>query len=256
MPDERLQFALEILNGEPDAHRIVADLLEEQGEPGLASWARGRKNNGRKRLEFAISLLPPEAAIRLGCDFADHALDRLRPGIRFIPQLANAVASIRDAFAGWPDPAELEQSLVWADFLASGIPQHEYFDSNIGPWDRVFAILTELRVGLQELSSAVRHALSAVQQRRDGNERKAVHLEQLARDAIRKLSRRTREASLSTGRPEPAPRRRFFGLFGGQNRDAVDTWIRSSSAKADELRWQMERTKAVIEELLHESPAR
>jgi hypothetical protein len=258
MPDERLHFALDVLNGEPDAHRIVADLLEEQGEAGLADWARGRKNNGRKRLEFAISLLPVDAAVRLGCDFVEHALDRQRRSFRSVPQIIHAVAAIREAFQV-PHPAAPRESspLAWAEYLTSGELLNVYAETNISPWERQFAILFEIRAGLEELAQSVRHASSAEERRRVGNERKAVHLEHQARIAIRKLARRMREASLSmsTGRPE-TPRRRFFGLLGGRTPDPATDWDRSSSSKSDELRWQMERAREAIEELLNERATR
>jgi hypothetical protein len=254
MSDERLHFALGILDGEPDAHRVVADLLEEQGEPGLADWARGRKNNGRKRLEFAIGLLPPDAAVRLGCDFAEHVLNGVRRTIRVVPQILNAVASIRESFRARPEATAISDSaLSWAEFLVSQ-ELLDLYDENITRWERQFTVLFELRAGLERLSQTVRHVLSANEQRRDGNERKAVHLEHQARVAVRKLARRMREAALPAAQPQ-GTRRRFFGLIVAPDPPPA-AWVHPGAAKADELRWQMERTRVVIEELLQESPAR
>jgi len=255
MPDDRLHFALDVLNGEPDAHRIVADLLEEQGEAGLADWARGRKNNGRKRLEFAISLLPADAAVRLGCDFVEHVLDGLRRSFRAVPQIVNAVTSIRDAFQT-PFPAAPRESsaLQWAEFLTSADQLNVYAETNVSPWTRQFALLFEMRAGLEELAQSVRHAVSAGEERAAGNERKAVHLEHQSRVAIRKLSRRMREAALPVEQPE-GRRRRFFGLLATPE-SPPHTESRPASVKAEELRWQMERTKEAVGELLGECGGR
>ena len=66
---DRYVLGLAVLEGDRDARRILADLLEEQGDRGLAQWARGCPAKSARRLDFIIMLLPCPAAIRLGCDF-------------------------------------------------------------------------------------------------------------------------------------------------------------------------------------------
>jgi hypothetical protein len=66
-------LALSVLDGEPDAHRLLADLLDEQGERGLAQWARKSKGAKLRRLEFVLILLPWRTSLSLGCDFVAHA---------------------------------------------------------------------------------------------------------------------------------------------------------------------------------------
>jgi hypothetical protein len=60
---ERYPLALAVLEGEHGAHRILADLLEEQGDRGLAQWARAKKSRKIQRLSFVLALLPCREAI-------------------------------------------------------------------------------------------------------------------------------------------------------------------------------------------------
>ena len=71
---DRFTLALGVLDGEKDAHRILADMLEDQGDRGLAQWARARKGRRGKRLDFVLAVLPYKTSLRLGCDFLDHAI--------------------------------------------------------------------------------------------------------------------------------------------------------------------------------------
>lgn len=73
--EERCFLALSILEGEREAHRILADLLEEEGDAGLASWARSRKGtNFRKRFEISLGVLPARLNVSLAADFVSHTL--------------------------------------------------------------------------------------------------------------------------------------------------------------------------------------
>lgn len=65
----RMQLAHGVLMGEKDAHRVLADLLEETGEPNLAKWARTNKVGVNRKLDFAIAMIPYRFALCLGCDF-------------------------------------------------------------------------------------------------------------------------------------------------------------------------------------------
>jgi hypothetical protein len=69
---DRYALALAMLDGDRDARNVLADLLEEQGERGLAQWARNRNNQNHKRLDLAIMLLPCRAAIHLTTHFIQH----------------------------------------------------------------------------------------------------------------------------------------------------------------------------------------
>ena len=77
METDRYILTTAMLDGEPDAQIILADLLEEQGDLGLAQWARARKRHVVPRLELAIGLLPFRTALSAACDFAEHAMEGL-----------------------------------------------------------------------------------------------------------------------------------------------------------------------------------
>lgn len=70
---DRYALALAMLDGDREARKILADLLEEQGERGLAQWAREGRRDKRRTLEFAVVLLPCRLAIGLVSDFILHA---------------------------------------------------------------------------------------------------------------------------------------------------------------------------------------
>lgn len=59
-------LALAVLEGDRDARAVLADLLEERSERGLAIWARRCKVTQVRRLDFAIMLLPCEVTMELG----------------------------------------------------------------------------------------------------------------------------------------------------------------------------------------------
>jgi len=69
--DERdiLTLVLAVLDREPEAHRILADLLEETGQPGAAQFARAKKSKLQKRIDFTLTAIPARMAIGLGCQF-------------------------------------------------------------------------------------------------------------------------------------------------------------------------------------------
>jgi hypothetical protein len=63
---------LAVLNGEEDAHKVLADMLEESGERGLAQWARKSKGGLRKRLDFVLAVVPYTTAVLFACDYVEH----------------------------------------------------------------------------------------------------------------------------------------------------------------------------------------
>ena len=60
---------VDMLDGVPESHKILADLLEESGERGLAQWARARKGKLSQRLSFALAVLPYRRSLEIGCHF-------------------------------------------------------------------------------------------------------------------------------------------------------------------------------------------
>jgi hypothetical protein len=71
---DRYALVLAMLEGDREARRVLADLLEDQGERGLAQWAREGRNRAERRLDLAIMLLPCKQAILLGAEFCDACL--------------------------------------------------------------------------------------------------------------------------------------------------------------------------------------
>lgn len=76
--DERCLLALSILDGEVEARQILADLLEEEGDDGLAQWARGRKGHLKKQFDIALGVLPARITVRMACEFCDHVCETLK----------------------------------------------------------------------------------------------------------------------------------------------------------------------------------
>lgn len=74
-PTEMFVLGLGVLNHEPDTHKILADVLEEQGELGMAQWARSKKSSRIKRLDFVLAILPTRLALGVACSFAARALE-------------------------------------------------------------------------------------------------------------------------------------------------------------------------------------
>lgn len=62
-----LTLVLAVLNREPDAKQVLADLLEEAGHSGAAQWARARKSKIAQRVDFALGVLPARIAAVLTC---------------------------------------------------------------------------------------------------------------------------------------------------------------------------------------------
>jgi len=89
---DRYALAIALLDGDREARKILADLLEEQGDRGLAQWARGGGNAKHRRLEFALMLLPCRDAIRLAMEFIQHVFTSRADTRRFIEHSAGIFA--------------------------------------------------------------------------------------------------------------------------------------------------------------------
>ena len=70
---DRYVLAIAMLEGDRDARKVLADLLEEEGERGLAQWARQGSHTKLRRLDFALMLLPCRSAMVLAIVFLKHA---------------------------------------------------------------------------------------------------------------------------------------------------------------------------------------
>jgi hypothetical protein len=113
---DQYTLALSVLDGEPDAHRLLADLLDEHGERGLAQWARAGKAKRQRRLDFVIAVLPANLSVSLASEFLGYALAPLEEAQNL---LHNALTPIRQwAAAPAGDPparalAALASSTPW-----------------------------------------------------------------------------------------------------------------------------------------------
>lgn len=67
-------LALGVLNQDEGTHHILGDLLEEEGDLGMAQWARAKKNNRYKRLDFVLGILPYHVALDCVAEFAIQAI--------------------------------------------------------------------------------------------------------------------------------------------------------------------------------------
>ena len=76
---DRYIFALAMLEGDRAARQVLADMLEEQGERGLAQWAREGRRDKRRTLEFGVMLLSCRPAIGLAAEFMAKGLTRVGP---------------------------------------------------------------------------------------------------------------------------------------------------------------------------------
>jgi hypothetical protein len=71
---DRYVLAISLLDGDLQARKILADLLEEQGDRGLAQWARGGGNTKHRRLDLALMLQPCSRALGLAVEMMQHVL--------------------------------------------------------------------------------------------------------------------------------------------------------------------------------------
>lgn len=214
----RLSLATGILDGEKDAHRILADMLDESGERGLADWCRAKKSGMRKRLEIVLGVVPHRIAVRLAAEFLRHA-------IRQTPEQFQRL--------GLPIEA-LEFVCVW-----SGAPESSTRDSvpnldeavNILKYDdsnRTFAEDYQFYVEFPGLTRAIREAKLALCE------------------------------AVETSRKADSPEAEETGKalhFAGEAATFARRVARISSSLArqnpvDGMRWQVIRTRDVIEETL------
>ena len=211
-----LPFGVAILDGEPDAHRILADFLEELGEPKQAEWARGKKSR-QKRLEFVVALLPASTAMAVGCDFLKHVDDSPEYTILETRELASAG---RDA-----DFGNIEALLERLETPRG--------DGGQGRWNARHNYDRRMNAARSDLGAALRAFSTACSHERRDDHRLARHHANQTRDALRRLSRHAREAAQWL-----------------LEHNGYPTRIRSYANMIRELQWQIKHTKTVIETLL------
>jgi hypothetical protein len=116
---DRCSLALAVLEGEKDANKILADLLEDSGQRGLAQWARARKGKLRKRLDFVLAILPYEAVVQLACDFVDHlGATRLTSTGRQLVSATRELLNCSQPAEQWLAWRRSQHRLTWEQFVS------------------------------------------------------------------------------------------------------------------------------------------
>jgi len=172
---DRYVLGLAVLEGDRDARKILADLLEEQGDRGLADWARRSGARDRERLDVAIMLLPYRDAMRLGCEFAAASTKQMTQESTVI------ILHATDVIFQWlrgEAPDEVFQR---------ELPRHlREMQLRYGATDGWLIYARGICDGLIE---AGRHATQVEQSRNSGDQRFALHCEKMTKQSIRSVTR-------------------------------------------------------------------
>jgi hypothetical protein len=147
---DRYAFAISLLDGDRQARKILADLLEEDGERGLAQWALQGSNRDDKRLELAIMLLPCAIAIDLGVDMIRRRVHSRSSGLLF--------GDVSDRISRWrTNRLSDAEMLTYCEAAITGWCS-EFDDSYTRPTAKhSWQIEQEIR----RILESVRHAISA-----------------------------------------------------------------------------------------------
>jgi len=252
--EERCFLALSILDGELEAHRILADLLEEEGDAGLANWARSRKGrNHRKRFEISIGVLPAKVDVALAAEFALHMMQWLdRPYPEMSPFAANvdvvlkwAKGETRDAFL-----VAACQEFATASFFDLAGADRMYGEDNV-----IYGALpgeTVWQLGLA-LSSLARAAQSALDSAESREPRMIRHFRNETAHLTRATAKACREELCHHIYPQNIDEHLAFhamGHYGNANRYRYHK--HSNVPGRNELTWQMEHVREVLRDLTGE----
>jgi hypothetical protein len=212
---DRYALALAMLDGDRDARKVLADLLEEQGERGLAQWAREGRNQKHRRLVFAVHLMPCRVAI----GFATHLLKNT-----FLKDQSLAAARLTAAVEQWCQ-GRLDDRQVQAT-CAKELAQWRVERRN--PWVRVDSADAMIaNSGADRLVEAISAAIDAEKHMAENEYQSAARRENESRQWVRQILIMTRSRSFP---PVMEP----------------DGSTRSLSS----IDWQIEHTKVVFQELL------
>jgi hypothetical protein len=171
---DRYALALAMLEGDRDARKVLADLLEEQGERGLAQWARQGRNKSENRLDFALMLLPCREAILLGADFLEESLAHCYG----VGPTERCAAIVRHWADGSATDVETRFALNQVLFRLEQSNLHGHDSGSRDP--------------LVHLIGAIECSISANESAASGAGAKAAHWQAEARRAIRAVSYFTR----------------------------------------------------------------
>ena len=214
---DRCTFALSVLQGEADAHKILADILEEQGERGLAQWARKRSSGRGRKVDFVLAVIPYRTCLMLAAEFFAHPLGTVKHIDAF--QAAKAGAELVGKWAS---------GAVDREQLRKGIRLLGEQRARSGSEDVQRAAFA--------LGNGSAQALLLADQGPD-----APVTTRTVSDAARRVARLSRQMINQYLARRPAERSWAGGLFGGSSPRDIPT--------GNELDWQLTRTGEVLKKL-------
>ncbi len=210
---DRYGLALDVLRGEQDSHKILADMLEESGDRGAAQWARARKGKSRKRLDFVLGILPYRVSLALGCGFVGHVCRD---------------ASLKTARSGLEEIAE---SLCRDPAARVFRENTARLSSEVGPSITAFRADPEFDL-LQTLMDLARTAWQGTLAEDRGDPKASVRLADDVRVGVRRLAKAAQRTAV---------RRRRLATYEAPRYDPI------------EVNWQIEHTSNTLRRLLQDS---
>jgi hypothetical protein len=172
---DRYVLGLAVLEGDRDARKILADLLEEQGDRGLADWARKSGGKDRERLDVAIMLMPHRDAMRLGCEFAAESTKHMTHEATVV------ILPVTNIVYQWL------KGEVQDEVFLHKLPQlFQATEQRRGSTDGWLIHAPRVCCALIDGS---KNAIQAEQSRNSGNMRLALHFEKMTRQSVRCVTR-------------------------------------------------------------------
>jgi hypothetical protein len=192
---DRYVLGLAVLEGDRDARKILADLLEEQGDRGLAQWARRCQNRSHRRLDLAIMLLPCRIAVRLGAIFAQAAKFECEG------EMLSNCSSMANTVAEWYlESINNDDVLIHCSRAANQGPKNVYALFQTASNRSIAAIQASESVA-EVLLGAVEFAIQSIQVQQI-EPRQVLHWEGIAKNYIRDVATLTKDwINFSTGMP-------------------------------------------------------
>ena len=215
---DRYVLGLAVLEGDRDARKILADLLEEQGDRGLAAWARKCKGKTSRHLDLVLMLLPARTSVKLGSEFLSASVADVQGNELLAAQQLTAI--VRRWYLGEIDDTNVV-SVCRAEISRIQSDRRQTFPIRYSESDslslrRMEAHRLALILGLQNVVSATAAS--------DSNPRLIRHFEQQASHKVREIAKGTQ------------------------------TWIVPETSNLGDrcsgLQWQISRTKAVLNHLI------
>ena len=184
----RLVLAREVLADNREAALVLADLLEEEGDRAMASWARARKRNRYKRMDFVIGVLPVLTALQVACDFMAHALHlHIEFPVTYYDYPHGSKVSKNSRLRPLLD--SVRNVSRWAAGESRDLTRECAIIAGVGPGNEIS--LRELDLLMQALHVAILSA-QVVEQRKSSGA-KSQHEATASRDASRKVARGARQ---------------------------------------------------------------